>query len=197
VYEDETGNYMYNSKDLCTIDFLDKIIDAGVSGLKIEGRNRGVLYGATTVNVYRQALESYIKGQFAVQDSWINELETYRHRGYTTGFFHGKLDRHAQRLDGKSDENYVLAGVVKDVISPGHYLVTARNKFVEGQEIEAVRPGLTEKIRVPAVGIANPHNNEQTGDTKPGYDYLMTLDTPLTAGDLLRVKSPEFDLDEN
>ena len=197
VYEDETGNYMYNSKDLCTIDFMDKIIDAGVSGLKIEGRNRGVLYGATTVNVYRQALDSYLKGEFKVQDSWIDELETYRHRGYTTGFFHGKLDRHAQRLDGKSDENYVLAGVVKEVIGPGHYLITARNKFVEGQELEAVCPGVTSKIKVPAVGISDPKNNQASPDTKPGFDYLITLDAPLTVGDLLRVRSQEFDLDEN
>jgi putative protease len=197
VYEDETGNYMYNSKDLCTIDFLDKIIEAGVSGLKIEGRNRGILYGATTTNVYRAAVDQYKTGQFTVDPNWIEELETYRHRGYTTGFFFGKLDRHAQRLDGKSDENHVLAGVVKDVISPGHYLVTARNKFVSGQEIEAVRPGVTTKIKVQALDLANPTNNQAQPDTKPGYDYLMTLDTPLEVGDLLRVKSPEHDLEEN
>ncbi len=197
VYEDETGNYMYNSKDLCTIDFLDKIIEAGVSGLKIEGRNRGVLYGATTTNVYRAALDSYKSGAFQVQDEWINELETYRHRGYTTGFFFGKLDRHAQRLDGKSDENYVLAGVVKDIISPGHYLVTARNKFLNGQEIEAVRPGVVTKTKIQALDFANPLNNTSMPDTKPGYDILMTLDSPLEIGDLLRVKSPEHDLEEN
>jgi putative protease len=197
VYEDETGNYMYNSKDLCTIDFIDKIIDAGVSGLKIEGRNRGILYGATTTNVYRAALDSYKTGNFQVDQTWIEELETYRHRGYTTGFFFGKLDRHAQRLDGKSDENHILAGVVKDVIGPGHYLITARNKFLAGQEIEAVRPGTTSKIKVQALNLAKPVNNESVPDTKPGYDYLITLDTPLEAGDMLRVKSPEHDLEEN
>jgi putative protease len=197
VYEDETGNYMYNSKDLCTIDFMDKIIDAGVSGLKIEGRNRGILYGATTTNVYRAALDRYKSGSFAVDQTWIDELETYRHRGYTTGFFFGKLDRHAQRLDGKSDENYVLAGVVKDVIGPGHYLITARNKFITGQELEAVRPGVTSKIKFQAVAINSPTNNAPVPDTKPGYDYLITIDAPLDVGDLLRVKSQEHDLEEN
>lgn len=197
VVEDETGSYMYNSKDLCTIDFLDKIIEAGVSGLKIEGRNRGVLYGATTTNVYRAALDSYVAGQFAVQDDWINELETYRHRGYTTGFFHGKLDRHAQRLDGKSDENYVLAGVVQDVIGPGHYLITARNKVTIGQEIEAVRPGILTKTRIQALNFANPKNNFGMNDTKPGEEILMTLDAPLEVGDLLRIRSNDHDLDDN
>jgi U32 family peptidase len=197
VAEDETGSYMYNSKDLCTIDFLDKIIEAGVSGLKIEGRNRGLLYGATTTNVYRAALDCYNSGNFAVHDDWINELETYRHRGYTTGFFHGKLDRHAQRLDGKSDENYVLAGVIKDIIGPGHYLVTARNKVTVGQEIEAVRPGIAAKTKIQALNFANPSNNAGMPDTKPGYDILMTLDAPLEIGDLLRVRSLEHDLDEN
>ena len=197
VIEDETGNYLYNSKDLCTIDFLDKVIEAGVSGLKIEGRNRGLLYGATTTNVYRAALDSYSAGQFAVQDDWIKELDTYTHRGYTTGFFHGKLDRHAQRLDGKSDENYVLAGVVKDVLSPGHYLVAARNKVTEGQEIEAVRPGMTAKTRIQALNFANPSNNAGMPDTKPGNDSFMTLDPPLEIGDLLRIRSNDHDLDDN
>ncbi len=197
VVEDETGSYLYNSKDLCTIDFLDKVIEAGVSGLKIEGRNRGLLYGATTTNVYRAALDSYKAGHFAVQDDWMNELETYRHRGYTTGFFHGKLDRHAQRLDGKSDENYVLAGVVKDVIGPGHYLVAARNKVIEGQEIEAVRPGIAAKTRIQALNFANPSNNVGMPDTKPGNDIFMTLDTPLEIGDLLRIRSNDHDLDDN
>ena len=197
VVEDETGSYLYNSKDLCTIDFLDKVIEAGVSGLKIEGRNRGLLYGATTTNVYRAALDSYKAGHFAVQDDWMNELETYRHRGYTTGFFHGKLDRHAQRLDGKSDENYVLAGVVKDVLGPGHYLVAARNKVTEGQEIEAVRPGMTAKTRIQALNFANPSNNAGMPDTKPGNDIFMTLDTPLEIGDLLRIRSNDHDLDDN
>jgi putative protease len=197
VYEDDTGNYLYNSKDLCTVDFLDKIIEAGVSGLKIEGRNRGILYGATTVNVYRAALDQYKDGNFAVAPEWIDELDTYRHRGYTTGFFYGKLDRHAQRLDGKSDENYVLAGVVKEVIGPGHYLVTARNKFLNEQELEAVRPRVLTKTKITALNITNPQNNNLSPDTKPGYDYLMTLDTPLEVGDLLRVRSPEHDLEEN
>ena len=197
VYEDETGNYMYNSKDLCTIEFLDKIIEAGVSGLKIEGRNRGILYGATTVNAYRSALDSYKSGNFTVQQQWIDELETYRHRGYTTGFFFGKLDRHAQRLDGKSDENCVLAGVVKDVIGPGHYLITARNKFLNGQEIEAVRPGILSRTKIQALNLADPRNNELCENTKPGYDYLITLDAPLDVGDILRVRSEEHDLEEN
>ncbi|MCX6117457.1 MAG: U32 family peptidase [Proteobacteria bacterium] len=197
VYEDETGNFMYNSKDLCTIDFLDKIVEAGVSGLKIEGRNRGVLYGATTTKVYREATDLILsKRPFEVSPEWIRELDKYRHRGYTTGFFHGKLDRHAQRLDGITDENYVLAGVVKEVVSPGVYHITARNKFVPGQELESVRPqGISQKFSV--TKIVNPKNGKEMPDSKPGYDYIVTFDTQLEPLDLLRVKSPEHDLDEN
>ena len=124
-------------------------------------------------------------------------MQTYRHRGYTTGFFHGKLDRHAQRLDGKSDENYVLAGVVQDVIGPGHYLITARNKVTIGQEIEAVRPGILTKTRIQALNFANPKNNFGMNDTKPGEEILMTLDAPLEVGDLLRIRSNDHDLDDN
>ncbi len=197
VYEDDTGNYLYNSKDLCTIDFLDKIVEAGVSGLKIEGRNRGVLYGATTTKVYREATDLILSGApFEVKPEWITELDAYRHRGYTTGFFHGKLDRHAQRLDGVTEENYVLAGVVKGIISPGVYHITARNKFLEGSELESVRPGFSKQVFT-AAKIANFKNGRQEPDTKPGFDYIVTCDSPLEVDDLLRIKSPEHDLDEN
>ncbi|MCX6124844.1 MAG: U32 family peptidase [Proteobacteria bacterium] len=197
VYEDETGSYMYNSKDLCTIDFLDKIVEAGVSGLKIEGRNRGVLYGATTTKVYREATDLVLSGgPFEVKQDWIDELETYRHRGYTTGFFHGKLDRFAQRLDGVTEENYVMAGVVKNILSPGVYHITARNKFLLGGELESVRPtGPRQKFVV--AQLLDFKNNKEVPDSKPGYDYIATLDTPLEVNDILRVRSPEHDLDEN
>jgi putative protease len=197
VYEDETGNYLYNSKDLCTIDFLDKIVAAGVNGLKIEGRNRGVLYGATTTKVYREAVDSILRGEpFAVRDEWIQELDKYRHRGYTTGFFHGKLDRFAQRLDGKSDENYVLAGTVDEVIEPGKYLITARNKFLLGGELESVRAKDSSQ-RFAVAELIEFKSKKPSEDTKPGYQYIATFDTPLEVQDLLRVKSPEHDLDEN
>lgn len=197
VYEDETGNYMYNSKDLCTIDFLDKIVAAGVSGLKIEGRNRGVLYGATTTRVYREATDLILSGKpYEVRPEWISELDTYRSRGYSSGFFHGKLDRHSQRLDGITDENYVLAAVVKEVKAPGVYHITARNKFIEGSELESVRPAHDKQVFT-AAKIADIKNGSIQPDTKPGYDYIVTMDTPLEAGDLLRIKSPEHELDEN
>ena len=201
VYEDETGNYMYNSKDLCTIDFLDKIVDAGVSGLKIEGRNRGVLYGATTTRIYRQALDLIQSGEpYAINDHWISELDKYRHRGYTTGFFHGKLDRFAQRLDGKSDENFVLAGVVDSSASEtttlGRYAITARNKVTVGQELESVRPNKPNG-RFLLTGLFDLKNQCEATDTKPGFKYIADIDSELDPGDLLRVRSEHHDLDEN
>jgi U32 family peptidase len=197
VYEDETGNFMYNSKDLCTIDFLDKIVAAGVSGLKIEGRNRGVLYGATTTKVYREATDAVLAGgEYQVKQEWIDELETYRHRGYTTGFFHGKLDRFAQRLDGVTTENFVLAGVVKQVLAPGKYLITARNKFSIGTELESLRPNVGRQ-KFAVAELLEAKNSKVAPDSKPGYDYIATFDAPLEVDDLLRVRSPEHDLDEN
>jgi putative protease len=194
VYEDETGNYMYNSKDLCTIDFLDKIIEAGVSGLKIEGRNRGVLYGATTTKVYREATDLILSGQpYVVKQEWIDELDTYRNRGYSTGFFHGKLDRFAQRLDGITDENFVLAGVVDSVVDPSVFKITARNKFEVGQELENVSP-LSSRQKFIVTKLQEAKNGKEVPNTKPGYEYIATFDASLAPNDLLRVRSPEHDL---
>lgn len=197
VYEDDTGNYLYNSKDLCTIEFLDKIIAAGVCSLKIEGRNRGVLYGATTTKAYREAADLALSGEpFQMRSEWTDELDSCRHRDYTSGFFHGKLDRNSQWLDGRVVRNYVLAGVVKEVLAPGKYLITARNKFSVGEELETLRPGAVSQ-RCAATALYEQKTDSEVDFTKPNFDYVVQADTPLAPFDLLRVKSTEFDRDEN
>jgi putative protease len=197
VYEDETGNYLYNSKDLCTVDFLDKIVDAGVTSLKIEGRNRGILYGATTTKVYRQARDLVVSGQpFSASQEWIDELDSCRHRDYSPGFFHGKLDKNSQWLDGRLVRNYILAGVVDEVLSPGKYEITARNKFSLGEELETVCQDRPSQKFV-ASELFDHAAGENRNNTRPSFKFKMVADVPLAVGDLIRVRSTEFDGEEN
>ncbi len=97
VGEDERGSYVMNSKDLCLLPYLDKVIQSGVASLKIEGRMKSVNYVAGVVKVYRAAIDSYFNGNFSVRSEWLDELNKIAHRPYTTGFF---------LSDGKPTEIY-------------------------------------------------------------------------------------------
>ena len=99
VGEDERGSYVMNSKDLCLLPYLDKVIQSGVASLKIEGRMKSVNYVAGVVKVYRAAIDSYFDNpnDFKIRDEWLSELDKIAHRPYTTGFF---------LSDGKSTEIY-------------------------------------------------------------------------------------------
>lgn len=101
VVEDESGSYMYNSKDLCTIEFIDRLIEAKVDSFKIEGRMKTSFYGASVTRVYRQAIDSYFKGDYKFNQDWLSELEAVSHRGYTSGFYLGSLDKDSQNFTGQ------------------------------------------------------------------------------------------------
>jgi putative protease len=197
VYEDETGSYIYNSKDLCTVEFLNEILDAGVSGLKIEGRGRSLLYGATTVRVYREALDLYRAGTWEVRQAWREELETYHHRGYTTGFFYGKLDRHAHNLTGQEHKKALFCGQVLEAgARHGRYKVLVRNPLQLGEEIEAL-PAAGSILRARVTQIQS-LDGQTLSMARPGQTLELEFDLPLEAGDLLRLRTdqPEQEEDE-
>lgn len=143
VEEDERGAYVMNSKDLCLLPCLDKVIESGVSSLKIEGRMKSVNYVAGVVKTYRQAIDSYLENPaaFKILPEWLNELDKVAHRPYTTGFFVS---------DGKSTEIYDTSkpkrssdflGIVRD-FDADKMLATIeqRGKFEVGQDVEFFQP---------------------------------------------------------
>jgi putative protease len=190
VHEDETGSFIYNSKDLCTVSFLDKILEAGVSGLKIEGRGRSLLYGATTVKVYREALDAYQEGRWDLDERWQEELATYHHRGYTSGFFFGKLGRHAHNTEGREYKKALLAGtVVEKMEQAGQYLVHVRNPLRVGQELELLRPSLP----IQRQRVTSMWNSE--GEAKDlilaNQHAVLAIDAELNPLDILRIRTEQ------
>ena len=141
VGEDERGSYVMNSKDLCLLPCLDKVIESGVASLKIEGRMKSVNYVAGVVKVYRAAIDSYFDGDFKVRDEWLDELNKIAHRPYTTGFF---LD------DGSPTEIYSTSkparsseflGIVRDFdASTMTATIEQRGKFEINQRVEFFQP---------------------------------------------------------
>ena len=140
VYEDDTGTYIYNSKDLCTIEFIDKLIDAGLSGLKIEGRMKSHFYCAATTKIYREALDSYLSGNYTYNPKWKSDLEKISHRGYTSGFYTGKLDPNSEQQAGNTPSTHRFAAIVKKKLEGPYWQVEIRERFDPSKEIEILRP---------------------------------------------------------
>ena len=142
VYEDERGSYILNAKDLCMIEHLDKLIQAGVTSLKIEGRAKSSYYVSVITNAYRCAIDQYLADPQHYQlEPWVEE-ETRKvsHRTYSTGFYFGPIH------EGQYYENagYVRSYDVVDIADgyeDGIIICTQRNKFSVGDELEILEPG--------------------------------------------------------
>lgn len=148
VYEDENGSHIYNSKDLCTIEFIDKILQAGVTGLKIEGRMKSLLYCALTTKIYRTAVDNYLAGKYEFNPDWLTQLQSLSHRGYTGGFFHGgKLDRDLQNRAGGYTFTHKYVGFVREKIDSHTCLINVQERIEAGDTLEIIKPtGATSTI---------------------------------------------------
>ncbi|HBN27277.1 MAG TPA: peptidase U32 [Desulfobacteraceae bacterium] len=152
ISEDNRGSYIFNSHDLCMIEHVDKMIDAGVTSLKIEGRMKGINYLASTVKVYREAIDLYYENpdNYSAKQDWINELAIINNRGYCTGFYLNNPD-HAS-YDYADTDTFTTKLFVAKVIEPkgdNHVLVDVRNKIFKGDIIEVLTkkgPGRDDKI---------------------------------------------------
>lgn len=147
VFENERGTFIYNSKDLCMLPYIDKVIEAGICSLKIEGRVKSEFYVATVVKAYRQAIDNY----FAAKDSGseyefdtrlMDEVKKVSHRDYTTGFYFGKPGGSEQHYESSSYiRNYDMVGVVKSYNKETKMAeVVQKNRFFKGNKIEFLRP---------------------------------------------------------
>ena len=136
VFEDERGSYILNAKDLCMIEHIDKLVEAGVTSIKIEGRAKSSYYVSVVTNAYRHAIDAYMKNEPCEQ--WVyDEVRKVSHREYCTGFFFG---------DGKNNQYYENSGYIRnydivavvDKCEDGYMYLTQRNKFCVGDEAEVL-----------------------------------------------------------
>lgn len=142
VEEDEHGTYIFNSKDLCMIDQIDKIIESGIYSLKIEGRVKTAYYVATVVRAYRMAIDNYYEDpeNYQFDPALLRELEKASYRDFTHGFFFEKADETAQNYGSSSYiRNYDFVGVVVDQ-KDNLTQVEIRNRIFVGDEVEIIGP---------------------------------------------------------
>lgn len=144
VYENERGTYIFNSKDLCMIEHIPEMVDAGIDSFKIEGRMKTALYVATVARTYRKAIDDYLKDPKLYEQNmeWYKEeIGKCTYREFTTGFYFGKTDDTTQIYDSNTYvKNYTYLGTVEAGDDEGFYRIEQKNKFSVGEEIEIMKP---------------------------------------------------------
>lgn len=144
VYENERGTYIFNSKDLCMIEHIPEMIEAGIDSFKIEGRMKTALYVATVARTYRRAIDDYLesKEKYAANMDWyLEEIAKCTYRQFTTGFYFGKTDETTQIYDNNTYVNeYIYLGIVHSLDECGRARLEQKNKFCVGDEIEIMKP---------------------------------------------------------
>jgi putative protease len=144
VYENERGTYIFNSKDLCMIEYIPELVESGIDSMKIEGRMKTALYVACVARTYRKAIDDY----FESEEKYRENLDWYRaeitkctYRQFTTGFYFGKPDENTQIYDSNTYVNeYVYLGIIENVDEKCLARFEQRNKFSVGDTIELMKP---------------------------------------------------------
>lgn len=134
---EDGGTFIMNSRDMCMIEHLPELIDAGVSSFKIEGRMKSSYYAAVITNAYRHALDAALAGR-ALERVWIDETDMVSHRPYTTGFYFGEPGQHYAEASYFTTAD--VAAVVESCDEDGEAVLTQRNKFSAGEELELLSP---------------------------------------------------------
>ena len=192
IEEDQRGAYILNSKDLCLIEYIDKIAEAGVNSFKIEGRMKSPYYVATVVNAYRRAIDLYYKSRkhgetYNVPDELCLELNKASHRNYTTGFMFsdGKIRQNLESAAQEQDSKFI--GLVVSG-KKGAAVIEQRNKFSVGDSLEILSPDKNFNKKIKITKIVN-SNGKDVLDAKLVQERLTIFydeDIVLHDGDILR-----------
>lgn len=187
IREDDRGTYIFNARDLCMIEHLPALIDAGVTSLKIEGRMKGIHYLATVLNVYRTALDAYLDNPatYRVNPDWVEELSRISHRGYCTGFYFGDPDEvNSNWANAKSTPGCRFAGKVIRTVDRGHAVLEVRNKIFAGDIVELVSPGRFKQTA--QLKDLRAENGEKLPFAQPGSLVTATVEGDVGVNDLIR-----------
>lgn len=191
VYENERGTYIFNSKDLCMIEHIPEMLNAGIDSFKIEGRMKTALYVATVARTYRLAIDEFIQDENLYKKRipfYKSEISKCTYRQYTTGFFFGKPDENTQIYDTNTYiKEYTYLGIVGEENAQGLYHIEQRNKFSVGETIEVMRPN-GDNILVTVKRITDERGVDMESAPHPKQQLYIDLGVKLEQYDVLRRK---------
>ena len=182
VFEDEKGTYIMNSRDMCMIDHIDDLMEAGVDCLKIEGRAKSAYYAAIVTGAYRHVIDDVAAGR-EVDPIWRDEVEHVSHRRYATGFFYGQPGQYYQ--NSRYIRDWQVCAIVTDCDENGLATLSLRNKFSAGDEVELVGPDLRPfPLKVPMMQDEDGNMLEQPRN--PQMIFKMQLPHQVPAMSIVR-----------
>jgi len=186
VEEDGRGTYIMNSRDLCLIEHLPELVEAGVDSLKIEGRMKSLYYVAAVTRVYRAALDAYLADPagYRFAPAWRRELDRVSHRPYGKGFLSGGADPQVSRDDSRYLRTHDFVGVVRDIRDDGSAVVEGRNRFFAGETLELIGPRMRQAEFRPDILRSEEGGTLAAG--QPNARIVMDLPADARPGDLLR-----------
>lgn len=194
VYENERGTYIFNSKDLCMIEHIPDLIEAGIDSFKIEGRMKTALYVATVARTYRKAIDDYLENPKLYEehlDWYRSQISNCTYRQFTTGFFYGKPTDEAQIYDSNTyAKDYTYLGIVGEREENGCYCLEQRNKFSVGERIEIMKPdGRNQEVEV--LAIYDEEGNSMESAPHPKQKLKIDLGAEMDRYDILRRREIE------
>ncbi|MCI5620934.1 MAG: U32 family peptidase [Lachnospiraceae bacterium] len=194
VYENERGTYIFNSKDLCMIEHIPQLIEAGIDSFKIEGRMKTALYVATVARTYRKAIDDYLESPELYEKNmpwYLDQISNCTYRQFTTGFFFGKPSEEAQIYDSNTYlKEYTYLGIVGECNEQGLYRIEQRNKFSVGEQIEVMKPDGENRV-VTVRRIVDEEGQDMESAPHPKQVLYIDLGEPLQLYDILRRQEPE------
>ena len=194
VYENERGTYIFNSKDLCMIEHIPDLIEAGIDSYKIEGRMKTALYVATVARTYRKAINDYLESPEKYQENmpwYLDQISNCTYRQFTTGFFYGKPTNETQINENNTyEKGYTYLGFVGPKNEDGLYRIEQRNKFSVGEEIEVMKPN-GDNIVVTVKRMVDEKGREMESCPHPQQVFYLDLGIELDEYDILRRQEEE------
>lgn len=192
VEENERGTYIFNSKDLCMIDHIPELVDAGIDSFKIEGRMKTALYVATVARTYRMAIDDYFENPKKYEENipkYKTLISQCTYRQYTTGFFFGKPDETTQIYDcNVYERDYVYLGISGEPLEDGSFVIEQKNKFCVGDKIEIMKADGRD-IEANVMSITDQDGVAMESCPHPKQIITIKLDQVPEAGDILRMKA--------
>lgn len=184
VYEDERGTYIMNSKDMCMIEHIPELVEAGIDSLKIEGRMKSIFYVASVVKAYREAIDKYFENpeEYEFDPRWMETLMRPSHRVYYTGFYFGR--ENMQVYDSSAYERgYDIVGIVRDY-KDGVATIEQRNKVLNGDTAEVMKP-IGDNIPIVLKNMKDDKGNEVESANRPQMIFTVEIEGPIEKNDII------------
>ena len=182
VFEDEKGTYIMNSRDMCTIDHLKDLMDAGIDCIKIEGRAKSAYYAAIVTGAYRHCIDDIVAGR-PIDPVWRDEVDHVSHRIYSTGFYYGYPGQYTD--NSRYIREWQIVAKVDSCDENGLALCSLNNKFTEGTELEIVGPDLR-PFTFTASSMQDLEGNPLSEPRTPQMQFYLQLPKQVPALSMIR-----------